>query len=632
MSSNLRITGLATGMDTESMVKSMMQVQRIPVDRIHAKKQVLSWKQEAFRAVNSKLLDLRTMMQDMRFSSNYNTTKITSSHEQFVKVANGGSTQAATHRLEVSKLASVGTTVGSSVNSTSSLGLTGTPLKMDAADPNVFTLDATNNSFAMELDGVSKTITLDAKTYSIGGDDDLIAALQTKINQAYGAGKVEVSINASNEISFTPSGYKPASGSEPEQLPPQLIVKNSDSSTLLDRLGFQNNQSYKVDSSMTLEQLDQKLGAGSITFNDQGNLTFTMNGVNISASKSDTIQSFMQKVNSSEAGVKMNFDVQSGIFSMVTKTTGSNSSISLQQSQNDSGLMQALGFHSDVNVSGSNAIFKLNGLETQRSSNDFTIDGISYTLLKETTDPITITSQQDTSSIFDKIKAFVNRYNEVIADIHSRLEEKTFREFQPLTDEQKKEMKEDEVKKWEEKAKSGLLRSESSILGSITSSMRRSLSEPVHALSGMKMLSEIGINTSKNFREHGKLEIDESKLREAIANNPDQVIDLFTIKVEGSDGKIDSSQSGLAQRLYDNLNLAIDQIGKKAGFANAKINVDNSTIGQEVSRLNNRLFGLEDRLKRKENNYFKQFAALEKAIGQMSAQSNWLMSQMGQGR
>ncbi len=67
----IRISGLASGIDTETMIKQLMQAERAPVDRLSQKKQTLTWQRDAYREMNRVLLDFRTAASDMLLSKNY---------------------------------------------------------------------------------------------------------------------------------------------------------------------------------------------------------------------------------------------------------------------------------------------------------------------------------------------------------------------------------------------------------------------------------------------------------------------------------------------------------------------------------------------------------------------------------
>src|SRR5690606_7993389 len=139
----------------------------------------------------------------------------------------------------------------------------------------------------------------------------------------------------------------------------------------------------------------------------------------------------------------------------------------------------------------------------------------------------TLTVQADTTKTFDKIKVFIDKYNETIADIEKQLVEKRYPDFQPLSAEQKKDMTDNDIELWEEKSRSGLLRNDP-ILKSAIQELRRSFTNPVEGMpaGSINMLSQIGINTG-TWSEGGKLFIDEDKLKKALTDKPDQVMALF---------------------------------------------------------------------------------------------------------
>src|SRR5690625_7533959 len=69
----------------------------------------------------------------------------------------------------------------------------------------------------------------------------------------------------------------------------------------------------------------------------------------------------------------------------------------------------------------------------------------------------------DEEGAIEAIMKFVDKYNEVVETLNESQREEKYRDFPPLTEAQKKEMSEDEIEKWEEKAQSGILKGESAI-------------------------------------------------------------------------------------------------------------------------------------------------------------------------
>ena len=236
---------------------------------------------------------------------------------------------------------------------------------------------------------------------------------------------------------------------------------------------------------------------------------------------------------------------------------------------------------------------------------------------------VRVAVSHDVDAVVEKIKAFVETYNSTLESIAGELYEERYRDYLPLTDEQKKEMSDRDIEKWEEKARSGMLRGDQ-LLSSIYNNIRSVTMARVEGLSGpYNNLSSIGITTVHNT-ERGKLHNDETKLREALTNDPEGVMNLFTHSGESA------GQSGVAVKLYDAVNNAMSRITEKAGSSGALY--DNSVLGQDIERLNRSISLAEERLLKLEERYYRQFTAMEQAINRMNQQSMWLTQMLFSGQ
>ena len=205
-------------------------------------------------------------------------------------------------------------------------------------------------------------------------------------------------------------------------------------------------------------------------------------------------------------------------------------------------------------------------------------------------------------------------------------------------------MSDKEIELWEEKAKSGLLRNDR-ILQGIVNELRRALTDLVDE-AGLT-LSSIGI-TSGSYTDRGKLQVNESKLKEALLNNRDKVEKLFIAKSDISyspDLSLEERtqryrQSGLMHRVSDILNDYIRTTRNKNGnkgilLEKAGISGDTTeyknTLSNEIKRIEERITRAVQQLNSKEEAYWKKFTVMEKAIQQMNSQSSWLTAQLGLG-
>ncbi|AZK45914.1 flagellar filament capping protein FliD [Paenibacillus lentus] len=428
---------------------------------------------------------------------------------------------------------------------------------------------------------------------------------------------------SSNENAVKVSGSNPGKVTttiEVKHLAEQAKKLSTGKATIGSGLDLSKSLAENADNFDTSPILDPSGGAT--------NLTMTINGVDINYSKDDSIQSIINKVNQSSAGVALSYDSSADQFVFISRQTGKAAQIDAQDIEGN--FLAAIKMDSTDVPTGKDAKVVINGIESDRSSNSFTQDGVTYTLLQPTTSAVTITNNNDTDAIVNKIKEFVNNYNEAISLVHKLTDEKIARGYAPLTNEQKKEMAEEEVKNWEKLAKRGLLRNDV-LLEPFARKMRSFLSEaiPVDGTTNLSPM-DIGLGTTSyngNAAEFatagGKIVLDEDKLRKAIEADPNQVEALFT-RVSGT-----GSEEGLFQKMYKQLNTTITDITKKSGKAGGSYNDITTELGKQSSKMELEIKTLEDRLNRKEEFYYKQFAAMEKAMSNSNSQLNFLLQNMG---
>lgn len=108
----VRIGGLASGMDIDQLVSDLMKAERMPLDKLKQKKQVLEWRRDDYRAMNALLLDFRSELTQMKLTTRYRTRLTTSSNEAMVSAtASAAASQASYSISKVTKLASAETRV-----------------------------------------------------------------------------------------------------------------------------------------------------------------------------------------------------------------------------------------------------------------------------------------------------------------------------------------------------------------------------------------------------------------------------------------------------------------------------------------------------------------------------------------
>jgi flagellar hook-associated protein 2 len=604
MISPIRIGGLASGMDIDKLVSDMMRVQRMKADKLYQERQVLRWQQEDYRSINSLMLGFKNSVFDMRLQATLMKYSAVISGASIADVTAGSAAREGSYTLKVNALAQQA--VKESGGSLSRLleGL---------AIGDTISIGSSNNEFVINLDGVEKTITITEGEYSI---EALAGELQHKVDTAFGEGQIKVGHTADNRLTFQPAGdYKP-----------QITLKSGENDAL-EALGFNDGDTFRINPNASLKDMARRFANDPFDTGDV--IRFSINGQEFSydlseggADENKTLAGILSDINkNAEAGVTAYYDSVTDKIVIKSKGYGVGAEVSIQNLEgNLFGAGGALQIDDGVSY-GKNSEIELNGVVISKNSNKFTIEGISFNLKETSNETVVINVARDTQGALDAIKSFVDEYNKVIEAINGKLYEERFRGYPPLTDEQKEAMSDKEVELWEQKARSGLLRNDP-VLSSIVSQMRTLMYQQVEGTGSVySTLSSIGIKT-KDYKEFGKLHIDENRLREALNNDLEGVVSLFNQSSE-----VDS-QRGLAVRLYDVVNSGITRLSDKAGSSTSLINYDNSYIGKRIRDMDKRIESMEEYLFQLEDRYWRQFTAMEKALNEMYSQSMWLSQQL----
>jgi flagellar hook-associated protein 2 len=620
-----RVSGLASGIDTESIVKQLMTVERLPLDRLKQNRQIMEWTQAAYRDMNSALLAFRNQVSNMRLQGNFLANKVTSSNESVATATASGSATGSVYDINIDQLAASAKAISTDGISTSIIegqGITA-PVTID---------DLSSNSFQLKVGSNTAVITLAEGTYNTAGD--LAAAIQEAIN----ANASDLDIEDNDIKVYAAPGDKLRFVSDSSI---KFELMPAETNDALSKLGFDvpAGSSVKsvqgVDINAPINQMISEGRLAGVSTPYTGNLefsitTYNQEGTAISQTftidpETKSLQDVISAIQASDLGLTGFYDAASDKIAFTSKYTGNNNAAGADiefggDAADFLNKVMRLGV-----TDGQDATFTINGLETSRKSNTFALNGVTFTL--KSAGAATISVQQDTDAIVNKIKDFVTQYNDIMDKINSALTEKRYRDYLPLTDEQKDAMSDKEIERWEEKAKSGLLNGDS-ILYKAFYDMRNAISHPVQGVSGeLNSMSKLGI-TSGLWYENGRLYIDETKLRDAVSNDPDGVMELFTKTSTATDKTQAFNESGIAQRLYNIVNNTITAITDKAGQSNSLSKVDNSILGLQMRNMDNRIRDMEQRLTAIEDRYYRQFTAMERALNQMNAQSAWLVQQL----
>ncbi len=483
-------------------------------------------------------------------------------------------------------------------------------------------------------DGAKTTVQIDMEKVMAQADEaaqraEIQRQFQEQVDFAFGENKVKMGMDtATGKFSLT-TQYKTST------------VMISGNNANKDTLGVLNGESNRIGIGGDLGMYFKD------AFDADGKASFTINGVQIEVNKDMTISEMMRAVNNSGAGVTMTYQSNSGTFSLTSNNSGDGFKIDIQD---DNGSLMASVFGSNGDsttyetdldagtstetkqtgtgrignfVEGKDAIFEFDGVTMARSSNTITQDGLTMTFTNTTDQAETLTVNRNTDQIVDGIKSFIEDYNALLDKINGLVDaDAEYRDYAPLTEAQKKEMTEKEIEKWEEKAKTGLLRRDN-VLEGFLQSMRSVLYE--RPSDAAYALYDLGIDTG-DYTQKGKLFMDadgEAKLRAALESNPDEVAKLFTSE-DGIGNKMNEILTGVANTSSGSPGTLVQIAGVKGGATEAQ-----SDYTQRLSEIEQKIKNLKSAYELEKNRYWSKFNAMEKLVSQMSSQSAWLSQQFG---
>ncbi len=510
----VRLSGLVSGMDTETLVRELVNAQKLKNKRVEDKQTLLTWKQEKWKELNTKLYKLYTDdLNKMQLKGSYNTKKITTSNDSLVSAIADNSAPEGSHSLVIKSLAKSQFLTGGKI----SLEKDGQPLQ-PTASTKLADLGVTEGTvITMGTADKTRTLTITENT-----------TIQNFIDTAKRAG-MNASFDASKRQFFLSSA--------------QSGTANSFRLTAEDEGGTDANE------------LLSKLGL-------------------------DALNSDGTKVNPAS-------------------TTSSLSA-----------------------ATDSEVIY--NGASIKGSTNLVSVNGLKLTLKgADENQTISLNVTKDTQAVYDMVKNFVKSYNAVLKEMNTLYNADSSRGYDPLSDDEKDAMTEEQITKWETKIKDSILRRDST-LGTLTDVMRSTMMSSVEVNGKNYALSNYGIQTSTDYLERGLLHIYgdqddsvysamEDKLRKAIDEEPDTVIAVL---------------SGISKKLYDTM---YDKMKSIPNVRSALTFYNDKLMTEEQRKYTKQITLLERKLTEMENKYYKQFSAMESAMSKMQSQSNQLAAMMGMG-
>lgn len=634
----IRMTGLISGMDTESMVQELVQASSTKVDNVRKEKQLLEWKKEAWQDLNTKIYDLfKNELTALKTNSTYRGKKATVSDETKASVTAKSNAANGTHTVTVKQLASSAYLTGANIKAA---GGTYSTYSSASAGTNFADMtDADGNS----LDLVGKTITigngnaLGDLEFVLGGEGENgvanLTELNKKLSETAGFEGLKASYVDGQIVFENTSASKAEDGTETGT----VFTVESEALGLSGELNFKADEETGAVTSLTgtsslgyTKEFTSADITGSTKLADIGiavGTSFSVNGKEFVVDDKTTMDSFAAGL--SKLGVSASFDAKQGRFYINSSGSGAENDFNITSTSDTAMDILGLGAGS-TKIDAKDAIIEYNGVEYTGSSNTFDVNGLSITAKAVSDSPMSIEVASNNDGAYDAIKNFVKKYNELIDEMNKLYDEKKT-DYEPLTEEEKSQLSETQIEKWEEKAKQGLLRRDSTI-SSLLSSMRSILNSAItvtndDGTTSRYTLASLGIVTG-DYSEKGKLHIlgdeddpayasETNKLKQMLEEQPDIFDDVFA-------GSTDNK--GIGFKLYDKLS---DAMSIKVGRSSAFTVYDNLSMDEEIDDFDDEIEKWEEKLKAMEDKYYDQFAAMESAMAKLQSQQSYISSLMG---
>lgn len=683
------IYGLSgSGIDVDSMVKMGMLTKQNEYDRLYKKEVKYEWRKEAYADLYSNLNTFnQSTLSTYKLSSTTMPMGTSSADSKVATASANANASAMSHTVNVTELSSnayllTKDKIGRANTSTSASASIYLKDVLFTADEqkdiqNKMKADVFDSSQALisftfadgtEADSTTSTISF---TYDeIFNSGQTLNDLSSKLNSA--GANIKASYDSTNDafslyqkdggsanqiiLSVAQDGSTASANGKKliENLNLAAVKQTTDASgnitSSLEDIAFNTHTGTStIGGSDTTMETSVKMAATdklSTLFKTNGSSSsaeFTVNGktITIDDVTSATVSDLIDKINNAGAGVTAALDATGQLKltsdDNTTKITlGVASSDTTDAAANGRSLINGLSFDSNSKLaadtygqtaSGTSGKVTIDGKEYSTDTGKVSVGGVTYTLTAKGSTTVTVTN--DTDKLVENVKKFVEDYNTMLDKLNSLYNEKQYSDYDVLTKSQENGMTADQISKWNEKAKSGLLYHDQT-LGKIISNLREAIYTPVDSVdSQYNSMMAIGISSST---DRGHLQLDEDKLKTALANDPDCVYQIFAssgdVTTTDADGTTsttnDYDKEGVMNRISDKLFSGLKEIKSYAGTSTETS--DGSSLGTLILNLQTKMSNFKTMMDSYESALYKKYDAMETAIQQLSVSLGYITS------
>lgn len=670
----IRLTGMTSGLDTDSIVQELVSAYSTKKDNYVKQQTKTTWTMDAWKEVNTKVYGFYTgTLSSMRYSTAYNLRSATISNSAVAQVSASSGAVTSSQSLAVKQLATSGYLTGGKIQGTkvtnstklSELGITEGTIMINDRQVELKG-DMTLAGLTSQLKAGGVTANFDEGTgrffisSKISGADDefvLTAGDTNGFDALQKLGLISFKDNEGNETAEMQKYRKMAASDFDAQA---LIDSRYESSKWTVesyrksletkvKTATESNESLAKANKSAQEKLD-KLQADDYSWEDdyatEDEYKKAIEDLNKKIQdNSDKIVDNQKIINENQLYLdndemlsakvdELNADILSGIESDVADEVAAAKDI---VNRYDAGTLS--GSYDAVRINAQDSIIKLNGATFTSNTNTYSINGlnINATAVTVTTETdsegnviekdnaVNINVTIDTQGIYDKIVDMFKQYNEMIEYIDGLYNADSADGYDPLTEDEMEGMTDKQIETWEEKAKSALLRKDST-LGSISSSLKSAILGTKVTVNGKEYsLSTFGIATAGYFsasaKERGIFHIDGNEDDATVSSNEDKLMQMISQDPEGT---VRFFQE-LAGNLYDTLSKKMSSNSMSSAFTI----YNDKQMSSQYSEYTKKIEEWEEKIENMEESYYKKFSAMETALSKLQSQSSSLSGLLG---
>lgn len=648
----VRMTGLASGLDTESLVKQLSDAYQTKVDNAKKKQTKAEWKKEAWASLNTKLMDFyKGALNTFKSAGTYNS-KLVNGTLNGVKVTANSKAVSGNHKIQVKSTANAQMWTGHKINTgtytaSSYTAITDTSKKIsELYDKNGYSIQNALNgsSFTVQNaeDGskVDVNINIDENTTV----DDLLQDINTQLDgtglkasmtqgrltftnetatettdpatgtATYSGGR-SLMITAANETSAKALGLTYDASGKGMTVKSKSEINGNEVNTVSGS-AFAYDKQVTADSKVTGSSKLVDLGIAQGT-------SIKVNGTEIVVDRTTTLDSLAFAM--AKTGINASYDTNQGRFYLSSKNTGVENAFTVEA---DDATLAALGLNLTDGEAGkidaSDASLVYNGVEYTQATNSFNINGLTMDVSSVGGEQ-TFSVDTDVDGIYDKVKSFVKEYNTLITEMNKLYDASSSRGYEPLTSDEKDAMTDEDIKNWENKIKGSLLRRDSTI-STLLTSMRTTLNKSVEVTNSdgttsRYALSSFGIVTS-DYTEKGQLHIQgnaddsdfaglDDKLKAAISDNPEALMKTLTT---------------LGDEIYKNFQSSMKRV---VGVRSSLTFYNDLEMDDDIKSYKEDVTSLQKKLQDEQDKYYKQFSSMETALTKLQSQQTYISQLFG---